>query len=496
MTRRLLILLLSLGLLTAGATPIPAQTARGTGRVERLRQQRTAITEQFQAGVLKLIASCREQQQAEALEVLQQWQTPVESLHLTGQPLPKEVQPEIPNTLSAADRAWRIELRRLREETAQTLYLLSRQTLTAGSPSLAWQLIREAAWYDADHEKVRRLLGYERYQNQWTTPFTAQQLRKGNTWHEQFGWLPAGYVERYDNGERYFRGQWMPAARETETRRDFRNAWQIETDNFLVKTNISQEAGTALAKRLEVFHTFFRQMYPGFFDSPEQLQKLFLESSRTARKRQAYEVHVFRTKGEYIDRLKKDNPQIEITNGIYMASDRVSYFFDNPAGLEDTLYHEATHQFLFERFTQPRRPAEREHFWVIEGLACYMESFRNTDKGPEIGSPKHIRLAVAQARLTEDGYFVPLKQFAEMGQTAFQNNPNIVLDYTQAAGLAHFFMEFDDGRYRDAFIEHVAAIYSPQAATSRVKGLDVLTGVPAEELDQQYRSYITGLVTQ
>ena len=156
--------------------------------------------------------------------------------------------------------------------------------LHAGFPSEAYRLVREAAAAYPDHSAARRILGFQRYKDEWITPFEAEQARKHYVWHDKFGWLLKTYVKRYEDGERYYGGRWMPAAKEEEIRQVFQNAWTIRTENFLIETNHSLERGVEIAKKLEAYHDFFVQTFVGFFQTPEQLKNLFNEAASNRRR--------------------------------------------------------------------------------------------------------------------------------------------------------------------------------------------------------------------
>jgi hypothetical protein len=464
---------------------------------DRFQKQHDDHVAAFQKSLGELITECRDKQLADAVAELQSWQTAVDVSSLSDRQLPRSVQPEIPISLPQDERLWRIQSRTLRQELAKHLYLLSRRVLNAGMPHAAWRLIHEVIWYDSDYERARTLLGYERYGDEWVTPFAAKKLRERFVWHDRFGWLPATHVERYEKGERVFRTRWYTAQKEAELRRDWAHAWQIETDHYLLKTNVGLEEGVALAKKLEVFHEWFQRSFPAFFNTPDQLQKLFAGSSRRRRTRRSpFVVHYYRSKEEYVRKLIRNNPQIAISNGIYSPNERVSHFYvDKNTDIESTIYHEATHQILYELDPKPRRIAEREHFWVIEGFACYTESFRPLNDGVSIGDPDYVRFYFAKQNLVQDNFFVPLDRFASLSKNAYQDPLQISERYSQASGLVHFYMHFNRGQYRDALIDHFAALYRPIAPGFRVGGIDQFTGVPYEKLGQQYRDYISGLDT-
>ena len=52
-------------------------------------------------------------------------------------------------------------------------------------------------------------------------------------------------------------------------------------------------------------------------------------------------------------------------------------------------------------------------------------------------------------------------------------------------------MHFENGRYRDALIAHLRAIYRPRRSSRvEVPGLDELTGTSFDDLDRQYIGYM------
>ena len=107
-----------------------------------------------------------------------------------------------------------------------------------------------------------------------------------------------------------------------------------------------------------------------------------------------------------------------------------------------------------------------------------------------------MRFRAARHRAVVDDYYVPLAEFTAMGMVEFQSSPNISKNYSQAAGLVHFFVHFNDGAYRTAFGEYLSDLYSlDPRVRQRPRRLDELTGVPFAELDRQYRAYMETLPT-
>lgn len=414
-----------------------------------------------------------------------------------SQELPKKVRGEPASSLPAQERVLRKALRKAEETFGSQLSLLSRKALRAGYPNYAYRLVQEILRHDPDQLFARKVLGYTLRGKTWVTPFAAKKLDDGFVWDERFGWLKKQSVAEYNAGRRYYRGAWRTADQEAEIRRDFRHAWEVQTDHYLVRTNHSLERGVEIAKELERFHDFFMQTFASFFHTSEQMRKLFQVAAAGGNlplQRDPYEIYYFRTRDEYVQALKPKVPLIEITNGLYYTTDRIAYFyFDSNLQNQETLFHEATHQLFYETTKANRMIAMDANFWVVEGIACYMESY-HAEEGPcTVGDPKQVRIAAARYRCVVDKYYIPLEPFSEMGMPAFQSSKEITKNYSQAAGLVHFFMHYDGGRYREALIEHLSEIYRAPRQRNAVKSLAELTGVPYAELDGQYVEYMKAL---
>ena len=110
------------------------------------------------------------------------------------------------------------------------------------------------------------------------------------------------------------------------------------------------------------------------------------------------------------------------------------------------------------------------------------------------GDPGHQRLRAARMHFVDENYYMPLQEFTRMGMDMFQRAPQIRKNYSQGAALTHFFLHYDEGRYREALIEHLSQIYSPtKAVRDNPESLAELTGVEDEELDRQFADYIRQL---
>jgi len=469
-----------------------AQPAKAKNSLQVAQDLHRKRYREFSNEIKKLADDCDEKGlNDEANEVRSRdFEADFQSFHVNK--LPTEVQSDVSvNANGVEQRIWQKRLRYLETEYAKDLYIQSRAALRHKLTTHAYNLIREAALHDPDNEQVRKILGFVRRKNEWVTPFAAKQMNEGKIWHDKFGWLLKTHVDRYEDGERLFRTQWISAEKEKLRRTDFGSAWEVRTDHYLIKTNVSLEKGVEMGKALEDFYGVFTETFAAFFNTPEQLQKLFDTPVNNIRADRWYTVHFYRSREEYIERMRKFFPAIEQTNGVYLTSDRIAHFYFDPnRDHEGTLFHEATHQLFYESEKTTRTICDNHHFWIIEGIACYMESFqRNEDGTFSLGDLSHIRFFGARNNLLRKNYYVPLREFSGFGMQEFQLQPEPTLakNYTQAAGLARFFMHYDNGRYREALVKHLTQLYS---ASSRVRedaeSLDELTGIEFTELDRQY----------
>lgn len=479
---------------------VEAQTAAADRGLELLQRQHRERYAAFASEMQELADFCEAQTFVTAAEQIRRRAQPVEARAFDLDDLPDQVLPPLPASLPDVERQWRTKLLKIEKSYALDLYKLARDALnrTPPHPSFAFQLVREVAFHDPDHQHARRLLGFVRYGDEWTTPFSRLKRTQGFVDHPQFGWISKRHLARYENGERLFNGQWLSVEKEALLRNRFENGWEIETDHFLIRTNHSLEQGVRLGRELETFHRFFIREYAGFFNSPQNMKALFDGgTSPRETRREPHRVHYYRNKEEFVAALRGRQPNISLANGLYLPSEKTAFFFHgDDHELVETMYHEVAHQLLGESHPRTIDVGETADFWVIEGFACYQETFRHDDEGVRIGGLPHLRMFWARHQVEENRFYVPLRQFVRMGKKEFQNPADVQLLhawYSQATGLVHFFLHYEEGLYRDAFIDYLSQVYSPAARMRNSASLEQLTGVRYETLDEQYHAYLKTL---
>ena len=152
-----------------------------------------------------------------------------------------------------------------------------------------------------------------------------------------------------------------------------------------------------------------------------------------------------------------------------------------------TVHHEATHQLFAETRKTSPLAGERCGFWAIEAAACYLESLQPTDYGWTLGGRDAGRAPAARERLVDDGFYVPLEELCGLGRRELQADDRLPQIYSQISGLADFFMNGEEGRHREAFVEYLARIYT---GTVDPDTLPRLCGSSFADLDDAYRRHI------
>ncbi len=487
-------------MLMMGSSTAFADNARS---LAMLQKRYETVSTDFQREMETLALFCETQSFFTDAERIRARSLPAIQQALDLDELPVQVQPQLPPDLPDLEQQWRVKLQKLELDYAAALYKLSRDALGQGHVSLAFQLIREVAFHDPDHKFARSMLGYQRVQETWTTPFAATMSARGLVYHETYGWLPKTHVSRYENGERNYNGNWISADREATLRSDFKHAWEVTTEHFVVRTNHSLEVGVQIGQELELFHKYFVREFAAFFNTPAQMQRLFDKGEAGTNPGKRYNVFYFRTKQDFVQHLIQEQPNIGITNGLYLPRKRIAYFFHNPeqeqANLE-TMFHEVTHQLLSESSTKTFDVAPKGHFWLVEGIACYIESYQREGDLIRIGNPQHPRFYWARERLVKENEYYEFQSFSSLGLLPFQQAGNVATlqkYYAQAASMTHFYINYNNGIYRDALLTHLSEIYSPiDGVRFKAQGMDQLTGVPYDQLQQQYREYMTGLIVE
>ncbi len=455
---------------------------------DAMQREAEAQLQQCRTELNELAAWCTEQGLAEQAKRTLDVLGPRDPYKLYVPDLPRDIEGIGPPEDASSEVAqWHQRFQQLRARHATAFYDLARRAVRT-RPSLAYELALAAIRVHPDHEAVRRIFGFQKHLGEWRTLYEVQQLRAGRVWDDRFGWLPKAHLQRYEQGMRLYEGRWITAEDEAARRADIRNGWEVETAHYVIRTNHSLEAGVQLGLRLERLHAIWQQLFIRFHASQADVVALF--GSSAARRRAAaprHQVVFFRNRDDYNRSLRAAMPNIDVSIGVYIPNMRRAYFFAGDDYDDRTLYHEATHQLFQESRRTVPHPGNRRNFWIVEGIALFMESLHQEDGYWALGGLDDPRLHAARVRLMRDDFYIPLAEFTRLGTDDIQTHPRIATLYSQAAGLTHFLIFHEGGVYRDALVQYLSLVYSGRDTPQT---LAELLGADYPEIDRQYRRFL------
>lgn len=345
---------------------------------------------------------------------------------------------------------WHRGFMRQRAEFAKQLFALARANAEAGGGTRAYQLLHEVLWHDPQHSDARRALAPD-------LSFAERIARRAGTrTHRDFGWRPRKY-------------------------------WQIESAHYRITTSHSAEAGVELARKLELLHTVWRQVFFRYWSASESLAERIAGGNARLGTRKKMDVVLFRDRDEYIEQLQRHEPQIAMSLGYYMYGRQTAFFYAGDDSIEPTWFHEATHQLFQELGEAVDNVGDSSNFWLVEGIAVYMESLVAFDGYCTLGGFDADRLQYARARALSGQFYMPLAEMVALGREALQKHEEIGRIYTQAAGIVHYLMNGDHGANRESLIDFVTLLY---LARARSDSLTRLSGKGLDELDKGYLAYL------
>ncbi len=382
---------------------------------------------------------------------------------------------------------WHRRLLKLRKDQAAALFALAQRSAHRHQASFAYRLAMDAVEANPDDEAIRRVFGYQKYQNRWHTPYEVQMLRSGMVWDEKFGWIEKADLPRYAAGERLMGVTWIDAADDAALHADIASAWDIETEHYRIRSNHSIEAAVALGAKLEILNRVWRQVFLGYYASEADVEALISGRPLRSAPSPKLDVVYFRNQEQYHRALKPIMPDVGISMGLYVAENHTAYFYAGSEDSERTTYHEATHQLFQQSRPVGDEIGSKANCWLLEGIAMYMETLRRDGDCVVLGGLGDARMAAARYHVEKKDFYVPFDKLVRMGVQDVQRHPEIAKLYSQIAGMTNFLIHYGDGRYRDALVSCLAAVYDGSRDPAL---LARATGTDYAELDKQYQAYM------
>jgi hypothetical protein len=405
---------------------------------------------------------------------------------------------------------WRASVVEVKRKSAVDYLGLAKQAAAANPAhyALASLALREVIKRQPDEPEARRLLGYVPYEGGWARPFALRQLKEGSVNHQVFGWVPSDWVSHLDRGELpapsarvQEKVRWLPAVEADRLRANWNNPWKIATEHFKIQADVPLSEAIGFARRLEAFYDLFFALLADVVGESLPLARRFRSPSLTAEATyRPHQVDYFASKEEYVEHLRTSvGVDLDQSLGYYnppragRGNRATAYFFRDIGGqlsVTDTLYHEVSHQLLFETAGPNAYTKNAGNYWVFEGLGCYFETVTpQADGSLEVGGLVGARIAEAR-RSFANGRFLPLEPFIRLDQNGFNRPDRIHVDYQQAMALAVFLMQYDEAAYRDSFLDYVRDAYRGRIKISAGRSLEDRLGQPLDVIEAQFRRFL------
>ncbi|MBC8351579.1 MAG: DUF1570 domain-containing protein [Planctomycetes bacterium] len=365
--------------------------------------------------------------------------------------VPQDVDAHLPSgDASDVVKFWHRKFMQLRADHAEELFALAREVAEQGDGTTAYRLLHEVLQHDPTNADARRVLSLG-------SPLSTRIARRTATRnHPDFGWRRGRY-------------------------------WQIESQHYRITTSASAEAGVELAKKLERFHSVWQQVFFRYWSADESLAERFRGGNARLGTRKKLAVVLFADRDEYVEKLQKYESQIAISLGYYMKGEQTAFFYAGDASVEPTWYHEATHQLFQELGDSIADVGEVSNFWIVEGIAVYMESLVAHRGYMTVGGVDAERMQYARVRVLTGEFYMPLSELVRLGREELQRHEDIRRLYTQAAGMAHYLMDGANGKYRNALVDFVTMLYLGRAGPTTLASR---CSIELEELDNEYAKFL------
>jgi hypothetical protein len=245
--------------------------------------------------------------------------------------------------------------------------------------------------------------------------------------------------------------------------------------------------GAELAERLERFQSLWRQVFFLNWSTPAALADRFAGGNSFLGTSRKHDIVLFKDRQEYISKLASVGPQIKVSLGYYAKDQRTSLFYAGDDRTVATWFHETTHQLFQEAGNAVRNVGEKWNFWIVEGIAVYMESLVQHDGYYSLGGFDADRLQYDRWRTLRGEPCLSLSEIVELGREDLQKHPDIRRIYTRAAALAHFLMDAEDGVHRDALMRFINAVYLGRDSTET---LAASTGLAYDQLEKKLPAFL------
>ncbi len=234
---------------------------------------------------------------------------------------------------------------------------------------------------------------------------------------------------------------------------------RYETEHFVLLADTSAERASDEVRKLEQYYLVWTQLFFPLWKDREQWDRTVGNARpKTSIK---HRVVLFANAARYAELLRGEGLGMGQSTGFYSDLKRITFLHDGQGEDSASRVHELTHQLMTEATdSKPRsRPGERRDFWLVEGIACYMESTVLHADHANVGGWHASRLQFARHRVLGLGDDLPFASLSSEGRLAVQQRQDLSRWYSFVAAYTHQLIDEGNGSGLVDVIQRLAAIY-------------------------------------
>jgi hypothetical protein len=300
---------------------------------------------------------------------------------------------------------------------------------------------------------------------------SAEELESRREWSEAYRlrWLASGFAELTPSSK----AAWSPAGDILQPKRAPTGTkgphpitqWPassyqlVLTPNFEIAFQTKQSDTSDIVEICEQTYAIWKQLFYSYWSSSSTVGPDYRSNPAGP-----FQVIIFRNKENYLKALQSQVRNVAVSTGYYHQNAKACFFYMEDRRSFTTMVHELTHQFFIESSSLPIQfdSDQTGGFWAAEGIALYMESLSLRDMGAsvliDIGGWDSSRLQAGRFRFLRDQMWFPWDAFGSANGIRFRSMEDIAPRYSQACGLAHYWME-NSTASKTQIAKHLDSIY-------------------------------------
>jgi hypothetical protein len=257
----------------------------------------------------------------------------------------------------------------------------------------------------------------------------------------------------------------IPFANIGDVRKDWKEAWSFATTHYRLRTNLDLARATDMALELEGFYRLF-------FDAFGAGLKLY---------------DVVDPMAAQVHADKASFPAMVSYRDAYFDTLTSTLIVNASGGLDrHMLFHEATHEILFNTAERTKGSRGDIPAWLDEGLAEYMGWCMGGPDGHTAYTPGAVALGHFKIHAEAKQPF-DLSRVLTFSNGDFMATSRSDLKYAEAYTLVHFLLNGDGGAHQKGFLEFLRSAYKGQSSTTHFR--DML-GNRDRELEDAWIAYV------